>query len=230
MFISQLGCGAEAWKPVLDHLGQLRAFTYTRPGIGSADPRSAPNPPLPHSRFADELAALLDSAGLSEPAVIVGHSFGGNIARMYAARYPHRVVGLVFVDASIPRQRINPADSRLVDGDGPDATEIDFLTGEVEILNATLPDVPAVVLQGDARLWPDLVSPVHADLWDTYQRILARQLGCPLILADSVGHQVPTDAPALTAIVIAAVAKAAANGSAVHLDATKFGQAGGVML
>jgi pimeloyl-ACP methyl ester carboxylesterase len=58
---------------------------------------------LPYSAFAVELADLLDQQTVTGPLVVVGHSFGSLIARMFAARHPHRVAGMVHVDGSIPR-------------------------------------------------------------------------------------------------------------------------------
>ena len=45
------------------------------------------------------LHKLLVNAGISGPYVIAGHSLGGLYARMFAAAYPHDVVGVVLVDA-----------------------------------------------------------------------------------------------------------------------------------
>ena len=46
-----------------------------------------------------ELHALLQAAGIPGPYVLAGHSWGGFMARFYAATYPDEVVGLVLVDA-----------------------------------------------------------------------------------------------------------------------------------
>jgi pimeloyl-ACP methyl ester carboxylesterase len=46
-----------------------------------------------------DLRALLRPTRLAGPYVLVGHSFGGMIVRLYATRYPARVKGLVSVDA-----------------------------------------------------------------------------------------------------------------------------------
>jgi pimeloyl-ACP methyl ester carboxylesterase len=46
-----------------------------------------------------DLRALLRPNRLAGPYVLVGHSFGGMIVRLYATRYPARVDGLVSVDA-----------------------------------------------------------------------------------------------------------------------------------
>jgi pimeloyl-ACP methyl ester carboxylesterase len=40
----------------------------------------------------------LKSAGIKGPYVLVGHSLGGLVARVYAGQYPDEVAGMVFVD------------------------------------------------------------------------------------------------------------------------------------
>ncbi len=47
-----------------------------------------------------DLHALLQSAGIPGPYVLVGHSLGGMFVRLYTATYPDEVVGLVLVDAT----------------------------------------------------------------------------------------------------------------------------------
>jgi pimeloyl-ACP methyl ester carboxylesterase len=45
---------------------------------------------------------VLDRAGVHEPVILVGHSFGGLLARHFVARYPERVAGLVLADPLLP--------------------------------------------------------------------------------------------------------------------------------
>ena len=42
----------------------------------------------------------MQNAGVKPPLVLVGHSFGGYIIRMYHQAYPGEVSGMVFVDAA----------------------------------------------------------------------------------------------------------------------------------
>ncbi len=230
VFISQLGCGAAIWTGVLEHLPDLATVTYDRPGIGDTPPRPAPNPALPYSMFADELAALLDTRTMPDPVILVGHSVGGLIAHVFAARYPHRVAGLVMVDRSIPALHVYPSVEPKVDGDGPGATEIDTVSGHLEVIEAGLPGVPAVVVARTHGRWDGknpLPHPAVEDLWRAYQRQLTRQLDCPLIVADNSGHQLQREAPDLIAYAVTAVHEAVRTGKDVAIEPERLADAGG---
>lgn len=74
-----------------------RVCAYDRAGMGWSDP--APGPRPLEARVTD-LEALLQVSGLEGPYVLVGHSFGGVVARMYARRNPEKTAGLVLVESS----------------------------------------------------------------------------------------------------------------------------------
>jgi pimeloyl-ACP methyl ester carboxylesterase len=74
---------------------------YDRTGMGWSE--SGPEP-RDAEQFSGELHALLEGADIGGPYVLVGHSYGGLYARMYAARYPDEVAGVVLVDSSHPEQ------------------------------------------------------------------------------------------------------------------------------
>src|SRR5258707_9619443 len=48
-----------------------------------------------------EIHEALKNAGIKGPYVLVGHSFGAVVARLYAGQYPNDVAGVVFVDHAI---------------------------------------------------------------------------------------------------------------------------------
>jgi pimeloyl-ACP methyl ester carboxylesterase len=89
---------AETWSRVQPEVAWFtRVCSYDRAGLGQSDPGPAPRNSL---QLVKELRALLESAGVEGPYVLVGHSLGGMYARLFADRYRQEVVGLVLVDSS----------------------------------------------------------------------------------------------------------------------------------
>ena len=69
---------------------------YDRAGQGWSDP---PASPQDGAAVATDLHTLLVNAQIPGPYVLVGHSTGGAYARVFAARYPDQVAGMVFLDS-----------------------------------------------------------------------------------------------------------------------------------
>jgi pimeloyl-ACP methyl ester carboxylesterase len=102
-----------SWALVCKKVAEFTTVvTYDRAGFGWSEP-------APHGAtaldFARDLALVLDKAEIRGPLLLVGHSFGGLIARVFEQTYPGRVAGLVLVDpvcraewreASEPRKRM----------------------------------------------------------------------------------------------------------------------------
>jgi len=68
--------------------------SYDHSGIGWSD--SGPKDSC--SLKVNEVHTALKNANIKGPYVLVGHSLGGLVARMYEAQYPDEVAGIVFVD------------------------------------------------------------------------------------------------------------------------------------
>ena len=75
------------------------AVSYDRAGLGWSDAEPAPRDA---ERIVSELHQLLEQAQVSPPYILVGHSFGGLTTRLFAARYPDEVAGLVLIDPVVP--------------------------------------------------------------------------------------------------------------------------------
>ncbi len=97
-----LGGASLAWLPVMERVRNFtRVCTYDRAGYGWSD--IGPQPRT-SSTIVNELYRLLDSADYAPPYVLVGHSYGGYTAQLFARRYPFLAAGLVLVDSSHPYQ------------------------------------------------------------------------------------------------------------------------------
>jgi pimeloyl-ACP methyl ester carboxylesterase len=89
---------------------RTRACVYDRAGLGWSDPSPEPRTA---AVMVQELHRLLGTAGIPGPYVLVGHSFGGLLVRLYAARHPQEVAGLVLVDSAHEEQyRRGPTEIR----------------------------------------------------------------------------------------------------------------------
>jgi pimeloyl-ACP methyl ester carboxylesterase len=81
--------------------------SYDRAGFGWSD-FSAENNSGFVLQTVQDLGLLLASAGLSGPFVLVGHSFGGLIVRLFQQLHPDRVAGMVLVDPVVRTEWRNP--------------------------------------------------------------------------------------------------------------------------
>jgi pimeloyl-ACP methyl ester carboxylesterase len=85
--------GALDWMPILPALSkQHRVCAFDRLGQDWSDPASHPRT---FGTAADELHTALQTLGITRP-VVVGHSLGGALVQIYAAKY--EVAGVVLVE------------------------------------------------------------------------------------------------------------------------------------
>ena len=100
--------GSLSWSNIYPDLAEgSRVCSYDRAGIMWSQSRDEPRDAF---NIANELHALLGAASESPPYVLVGHSLGGVLVRVFDHRFPGEVVGFVFVDSSHPEQnqRLSP--------------------------------------------------------------------------------------------------------------------------
>ncbi len=110
-----LGDDTTAWQAVLQESAKkTKTCVYDRAGYGWSDSGPQPRTSL---RISYELKQLLREADIQPPYVLVGHSFGGYNMRLFTARNPDKVKGLVLVDASHEEQH-DKLDIKLPRGGG----------------------------------------------------------------------------------------------------------------
>jgi pimeloyl-ACP methyl ester carboxylesterase len=130
VLVSGLRGSAQEWKttesratppapPVFGEVAKItRVCAYDRPGtvVGDKFSRSDPAPqPTTSAGAAEQLHRTMSAAGERGPFVLVGHSIGGTIVRVYATTFPDEVRGMVLID---------PPSEFLRDNETPDQWKI----------------------------------------------------------------------------------------------------------
>ena len=163
VFLSGLDNDKTVWEATREGLGAVPSCAYNRANIFPSDTISRRRP---LSDSVEELGAMLTSAEIPSPYILVGHSYGGLISFLYAAAHPQKVQSLVLIDGLFPfeddldelvngteqlralRRELNDNVERLtIYGHMPDALR----------MAKSSPDVPTVYLFGrlqDLTGWP----------------------------------------------------------------------------
>lgn len=84
------------WDPIFQRFSKItKTIRYTRVGneLNSTVQRQ-----FSAEDYAAQLNTFLQKIGVTEPVVIIAHSYSPLISRMFAATYPERVDGLLFID------------------------------------------------------------------------------------------------------------------------------------
>jgi pimeloyl-ACP methyl ester carboxylesterase len=87
------------WSLIQPRLAErTRVCAYDRAGYGWSDYNPAPRT---LEGQVNELHALLAGANEAGPYILVGHSYGARVDRVFAAKYPGEVAGMVLMDPGI---------------------------------------------------------------------------------------------------------------------------------
>jgi pimeloyl-ACP methyl ester carboxylesterase len=183
VFVAGLGdSGEAAWRTVWPAVARsARACVYDRAGLGRSDPgpRAAT-----YRGVVDDLQALLRRAHVPGPYLLVGHSLGGLLARLYAHDHPADVAGLVLLDCTpvgwFPTvQRLLPAELFSVLQHSPE--RFDLGQGLTSLTPLDTPGAlghrPLAVLWAPNQSPPGLTASTQRELqriWETEQARLGR--------------------------------------------------------
>jgi predicted alpha/beta hydrolase family esterase len=175
--------GHVIWERIEPALArQTRTCSYDRSGVGDSDIRPSEPAVVPAEQVVDELHELLANAEVDGPHVLVGHSLGGLNARLYAARHPDDLAGIVFVDPTSPNY--------FEDGSaGPEAlgAAISYRTAFDTTRSVELGDRPVIVL----------VSEQQRAITEVEAGQLARRSSKGLLVRTETGHSIHLVLPKL---------------------------------
>ncbi|MEM7736044.1 MAG: alpha/beta hydrolase [Deinococcota bacterium] len=138
-----MGDSYNIWQHIQPALANLtRTISYDRASVGqsqfASDKRTCQD-------CVQDLASLLRALNINSPIIIVGHSFGGFIGRLFSHTFPDKVCGLMLLDS--PHEDVFPAlqgTYRACELPAHDITEPDWLTltrhERAQLLDPSYPD------------------------------------------------------------------------------------------
>lgn len=220
---SGAGNDSSVWNRVQPEVAKFtRVCSYDRAGLGSSDPVPAPRTIV---ALTEDLHSLLEK--VTGPYILVGHSLGGILSRLYASYYPAEVVGMVLVDSAhedepdralalIPSETLKEILKQAKPGDLVVQTAERIDNGSVRALMNALnwhSDIPLIVLTQGRPYGPDMVAvpsiaPKAYQLHLALQRDLVRRSSRGRqVIAKKSGHAIHQDQPELVIDAIRQVSK-----------------------
>jgi pimeloyl-ACP methyl ester carboxylesterase len=199
-----------------------RVCAYDRPGTARNDDTVTDSTPVPQPTTAQQgvadLHALLTAAKEPGPYVLVGHSWGGLIARLFASTYPDEVAGLALIDpaSEFLKSSLTPeqwatyikATKKLIESKGLEAPDhartLDLLQGTPRVR-----PMPIVVLTSDKRFDFGAGGPETWAAWRTAHDCLAKLLNAKHVSDTNSGHVIQMEQPRLVIESIRGVVEAA---------------------
>jgi len=148
-------------------------LVYSRPGYGRSIPRAPDEhwaPDFMHQQALEVLPALLDTLGINrrqQPPWLFGHSDGGSIALIHAARHPERVAGAIVLAPHILVEDISLRSIELA--------RVAFEQGDLRERLACHHDDPDSAFRGWNNAW---LSPAFRD-WNLIHELPL--IRCPLL-------------------------------------------------
>lgn len=210
-----------------------RVCAYDRPGTTLNDDTQTKSTPVQQPTTAqqgiEDLHAVLIASREPAPYVLVGHSWGGLIARLFASTYPDEVAGLVLVDSASEflKSSLTPAQwatyieatKKLIGSNGLEAPDHARTLGLLHGSPRVRP-VPVVVLTSDRRFDFGAGGAETWPAWRTAQDRLAKLLNAKHISETKSGHAIQMEQPQLVIDAIREVVDAVRDPASWHRSET----------
>lgn len=226
VLLSGLGNDSSVWSDVValatKQHPELGLCVFERAGLGRSDP------PAGNVQAADAVADIvqaLTARSIDTPILLVGASYGGLVAQLFARLHPDKVAGVVLVDSIHPdvdaeiEKVLPPAiaqERRDELGSGPESITFAGLLASGASVNAAppFPEVPLVVLRHGLPFkssHDDYPSAAVESVWAHLEDQLTALSQCSdERLAQRSGHRIHQDQPDLVVAAIVDVAESIA--------------------
>ncbi|TKD71238.1 alpha/beta fold hydrolase [Pseudalkalibacillus hwajinpoensis] len=192
---------SKGWNSIVSEIASLtEVLVYDRAGLGKSEESSNPRTSL---EMVKELKELLDKMSITPPYLLVGHSFGGVNARLYASIYPEDVSGLILVDSTPEDYRVRflptmseefqKAYNKQFNVES-DYDEFGESLNQLKKCKVRL-SVPLIVLSAGKK---DHYSDESQNLWNQLQEeILQYSSKSELLIAENSAHYIQDDEPSV---------------------------------
>ena len=215
VLVSGFGAPQAYWNSVIPDLAaKTTVVTFDRAGIGKSE---IGNLPTHGEQAAKDLHVLLEKLDVPKPYLLVGHSYGGIVVRLFASMYPDVMGGLILEDAQ--HEDVLNEQRKILTGNDLEAleqmvarfstpenpkTEADYrnITTEQVRKSKPLPHIPFIVLTAGDRskamppMFSDEAKEKIAKLGlEMQQKLVALIPGGRHILVEGVGHNIHAEKP-----------------------------------
>jgi pimeloyl-ACP methyl ester carboxylesterase len=224
VLVSGLEAPQAYWNSVVPDLAAITTvMTFDRAGIGKSEIGDLPT----HGeQSAKDLQVLLDKLELPKPYILVGHSYGGSVVRLFASMHPDDMGGLILEDTQhedvlkelrkiLKGKDLEAFEQLMVDRfstpENP-KTETDYrnITREQVSKSKPLPRIPFVILTsaGRAKAMGPMFSDEATEKMAKMDLALNNKLAALIpggrqIIVEGTGHDIHVDKPeALVAPVV----------------------------
>jgi len=199
VFLHGWGLSHRAYRGAVKRLAArgMRVIAPAMPGFSGSGGLPSDECTLPG--YAAWVVALLDELGVTEPVLLVGHSFGGGVAIVVAHDHPGRVGALVLVNSiggavwADDGELVKPMTDRPIWDWGLHLSR--DLRGAVQlsrVLPAVLTEALPNIVLDPRSFWRSARLAREADLTDELEAL--RRRGLPVVVVWSPRDRVVTDA------------------------------------
>lgn len=204
--------GMSDWEPVFERISEhAKVIRYSRVGNGNS---TSIKQHFTSRDYADLASSLLRELGIDQPVILVAHSYGGSIARDFAAAYPEQIKALMLLEPSsehdvdilraIDLEKGNQeiAQIKLADmKDGMSNQYLDFWSKRPLPDYPQIKDMPVIVITSVKKVenppnlfFTDQGRRMWGELWQNWANAFPQGKS---ILTEKSGHFVQFDEPEL---------------------------------